>query len=60
MISTLGILLAGALLVLASGDACDDARTPQDDSQWLDVLLFMLCLTGILYKRHKRASEDDD
>lgn len=31
-----------------------------DDTTWLDILLFLLLLVGIVYARHKRECDEDD
>lgn len=52
-----GFMLAGLLLVLVCGNACDDK--PRDDSRMVDALLFLLVLVGVVAASQRKRTDDE-
>lgn len=52
------IPLIAAIVVLLGIAAISDERDGQD-SALIDVVIFVLCLGGILYKHHKARQDDE-
>jgi hypothetical protein len=52
------IALAVAIGLAFTLAAASD-REDGEDSRLVDVLIFVLCLGGILYKHHKQSEDED-
>jgi hypothetical protein len=52
------ICIALALAILISVTALSDERQGED-SLLIDVVIFIVCLGGILYRHHKRREDEE-